>query len=156
MKKLIPILMLFIGFQTVAQIRIEGRNTNGRVLVEVGGNNNYYRDQHYSRYIRPYDYLRLSRHQEAILYDALYRLESRRLSQRAYDDMLYRDLQRILDRNQFRTWENRYCAKRSYHKPHYNNHGPRGKAKGHYKKHDNRHKNHGGHKRYDDHRGHRR
>lgn len=154
MKKLIPFVMLMIGFQSVAQIRIESANPKSRVSIELGGNTGYYRDRHYGRYIRPYEYLRLSSHQEARLYDMLYALESRRLDQRAYDDMLYRDLQRLLDRRQFALWNDRYYApryQRVQYRPQHDNRysNGRGKAKGHHKN-DNRrdwnnHKGHNGH-----------
>lgn len=141
MKKLILFVVLLFGIQSFAQIRIQGSNHNGSVSIEVG-NNSYHRDRHYVRYIRPYEYLHLSRAQEAQLYDMLYALEARRLSQRAYDDLLYRDLQRLLDRRQFRLWESRYYKpkyrahvhKKVHHKP----------KKHHHKQH---HHGHHGHRR---------
>lgn len=132
MKKLIPFIALLIGVSSEAQIRFESSNPKGRVSIEVGSGHQY-NDRYYASYLRPYDYLRLTARQEALLYDRLYALERQRLNQRVYDEMLYRDLQRILNRHQFRSWENRYYAPRYYkkhHKPHHKSHH---KGKGYYK-----------------------
>lgn len=151
MKKLIPFIVLILGFEAAAQIRIESSNPKSRVSVEIGGNSGYYRDRHYANYIRPYEYLRLSARQEARLYDMLYSLESRRLSQRAYDDMLYRDLRHLLDRRQFSMWENRYYAPRyKSHHNHKSHHHNKGRGKGHNKHHKKDwrdHRGHGSHRR---------
>ena len=108
MKKLIPFILLFVGTQSIAQIRIQGANQRGSVSIEVGGNTNYRQDIYNPRYVQPYHYLRLSPRQEDRIHDLIYSLESRRLSQRAYDDILHRDLSRILDRKQFALWQDRY------------------------------------------------